>query len=297
MLNSAPKERPSKATLPAKNIRFESEGIEINGVLREIQGPKSSAVIFCHGAFEFQENWFPYAEQLNEEGYPTFTFDFAGHGQSQGLRSKVDLRLWAYNIRDAMNCLQSQGYTRYALVGWGSGGSASILAAAHDTRLSCAVILSAPVYLYPSLADRVAYGLVSTAATIKKALFKRPLTLSRLNELSKMQIMADESANQHYLTNPKLQEIYKAIPIPDSLDSVWVDITRGVAKVTLPTLILHGTEDEIIPIEQSQKLYDLLQGPKKLKMIEGSGHALHLDRGKDTVYRMISNWLKRYAKN
>ena len=279
----------------AQNIIFNSEGLEIHGILRETRQADSSAVLFCHGAFEFQENWFPYAKRLNDEGYATFTFDFAGHGQSQGIRNLVDLRLWAYNIRDAMNSLQSHGYNDFALVGWGSGGSASILAAAHDQRLSCAVILSAPIYLYPSLADRVAYGLVSAAAMIKKALFRRPLTLSRLNELAKMRIMSDEIANKQYLENPKLIDIYKAIPIPDSLDSVWVDITRGAAKVTLPTLVIHGTRDEIVPVDQSQKLFDLLQGPKELKMVEGSGHALHLDGKKDTVYKMISRWLKMYA--
>lgn len=288
---------PSAAT-HAENQRnmeravFNSEGLDIYGVLREADGPKTTAIVFCHGAFEFQDNWFAYAERLNSEGFTTFTFDFAGHGDSEGLRGLVNLRVWAYNIRDALNYLQTRGYRRFALVGWGSGGSAALLAAAHDPRLSCAVILSAPVYLLPPLPERIAYGLVALAAKIKKAIFKRPLTLSRLNELAEMRMLSDGGANERYLSNPKVREIYQAVPIPDSLDSVWIDITLAAKKVNIPVLVMHGSEDKIIPVDQSQKLYDLLSGEKELKLLQGCGHAVHLDREKDAVYGMISGWVR-----
>jgi len=41
-------------------------------------------VLFCHGAFETQENWTAFADRLSQEGFTVFTFDFAGHGASQG---------------------------------------------------------------------------------------------------------------------------------------------------------------------------------------------------------------------
>lgn len=252
--------------------------------------------MFCHGAFEFQENWFDYARRINAEGLSAFTFDFAGHGKSEGLRSLVNLRVWAYNLRDALTTLQNRGYGPFALVGCGIGGTAALLAAAHDRRLNCAVLLSTPIVLQPSLAETVAYGLISGAAKIKKALFKRTLTLSRLNELDEMRFLSDDAANKQYTSDDKVRQIYAAVPIPDSLDSVWMDIRGAVEKVSLPALVIHSREDGIIPAVQSQKMYDLLKGPKELKIIEGSGHALHLDKSKDEVFRLISNWIKHHAK-
>jgi len=273
---------------------FSSEGLKIHGRLWGAIKPASLAILFCHGAFEFQENWFDYAQALNNAGVATFTFDFAGHGASEGLRNRVDLRVWAYNIRDAMNALQGRGYTRFGIVGWGVGGSAALLAAAHDRRLCWATVLAAPILLMPALSERLAYGLASGFARLRKAVIKKPLTLSRLNELDELVFAEDEQVNLAIREHPTVRENYQAVPIPESLDSVWMDITRAVEKISIPVLIIHGDKDAIIPIQQSWKLYDRLAGPKDLLQLDESGHALHLDRQKEEVLRGIRRWAKKH---
>ncbi len=275
-----------------EQVTFHSEGLEIHGSLWKTDHPEKGAVLFCHGAFETQENWTAFADRLSQEGFTVFTFDFAGHGASQGMRGAVNLRAWAYNIRDAMNYLQRRGCSIFGLVGWESGGSAAVLVAAHDVRLSCAVIISAPVYLLPTLAERVVYMLASIVAKLKMAFVHKPLTFSRLNEMKRSGIMVDEAANEAYFADSKVQQIYNTFPFPGGLDNVWVDITGAAEKVNIPILVIHGTEDKIIPTNQSQKLHDLLQGRKKLKMVDGSGHAVHLDLQKDTAYTLIASWMK-----
>lgn len=275
-----------------EQITFHSEGLEIHGSLWKTDRPEKGAVLLCHGAFETRENWATFADRLNKDGFTVFTFDFAGHGASQGMHGSVNLRTWAYNIRDALNYLQVHGCSVFGLVGWESGGSAALLAAAHDVRLACAVILSAPIYLVPTLAERVVYLLASIVAKLKLAFLHKPLTLSRLNEMKRLSVMLDETMNEVYFTDPKVQEIYNTFPIPDSLDNVWIDITSSAKKIGIPVLVIHGSEDKIVPMNQSQKLYDLLPGRKELKMVDGSGHMLHLDLQKDAVYAMILNWMK-----
>ena len=280
--------------MTSEQVTFLSEGNQLQGYLRAAEASQSKAVVFCHGAFEFQDNWFEYAERMWEEGISTFTFDFTGHGNSEGLPSLVDLKVWAYNIRDALNTLKTRGYQEFALVGWGIGGSAALLAAAHDKRLRTAVVLAAPVYLVPNIGERLAYGLVTVFARLYRAIFKRPLTLSRLNEFEEMRIMSDEDGNLSYLQNQVLRSGYETIPMPESLDSVWFDIRHSVAKVAAPVLVRHGDEDEIIPLEQSERLMDVLEGKKKLKVFEGCGHALHLDIEKNAVYSLAVKWIKKY---
>jgi alpha-beta hydrolase superfamily lysophospholipase len=251
-------------------------------------------VVFCHGAFEFQDNWTEYAERLSDEGLSAFTFDFTGHGESEGQRSLVNLRVWAHNIRDALNALGAWGCREFALVGWGVGGSAALLAAVHDQRVDCAVILSAPVYLVPNLGERLAYGLVSVAARLKKKVLKRPLNLSRLNEFEGLRIVTDDYTNKSLLSNPKWREAYQAIPVPESLDSVWFDITHTIPRLKVPVLVIHGEQDEVIPIEQSEKLFNILAGPKKLIVVEDCGHAVHLDLEKEKVYKLTAKWIKKH---
>jgi alpha-beta hydrolase superfamily lysophospholipase len=281
--------------LSIEHIVFQSGELDIHGTLHQVDGEDPAAVmLFCHGAFETQENWSDFAERLCADGLASFTFDFAGQGESQGTRGLVDLRIWAYNLRDALSCLQSRGFKRFGVVGWDSGGSATLLAAAHDTRLSCLVILSAPVYLAPPFAERVAYGLISTVARIKKAVLKKPLNLSRLNELQNLRMLADENENEAYFSDPKVRQRYAAVPVLESLDNIWVDITRSIRKIEIPVLIVHGAEDKILSPEQSQTLFTLLNGPEDMKLLEGSGHAVHLDRKKEDAYILIRRWARKY---
>lgn len=278
-----------------EKISFPSEGFEIRGVLHTSSGVRPRVAVFCHGAFESQESWLEYATRTNAEGLSAFTFDFAGHGQSEGLRGLVNLRVWAYNLRDALTALQKRGHGPFAVIGSGMGGCAALLAAGHDPRIDCTVTLSTPVVLQPPLAELVAYGLITCVAKVKKTLLKRPLTLSRLNELDGMRFLSDDDANDRYVSDEQIRQTYAAVPVPDSLDSVWMDIRGAVQKVTLPVLVLHGEEDAIISIDQSRKLYELLKGPKDLHIVEGSGHALHLDQKKDEVFRLLLEWIKAYA--
>lgn len=280
----------------AAETSFPSVNAEIAAILYETQPKDNKAVIICHGAYDSQSDWQNFANYLCNQGFTTLTFDFIGHGKSGGMPSLVDLRLWAYNIRDAMNFLRTKGYHQYALVGWNLGGSAALLAATHDARISCLVTLATPVFLMPPFGERVAYGLASIAARVKKFIWKKPLILSRLNELDSMCFLTDDEANGQYIFNPARRARYQTVPIPESLDSVWFDITHTISKIRVPVLVIHGQEDEIIPAKQSYKLYSLLQDPKELHVLPQSGHALHLDSRKDDVFRLASKWIKHYLR-
>lgn len=256
--------------------------------------PPVSAVILCHGAFEDRENWVDYARRLADQGFPTLSLDFVGHGASSGQRGLVDLRLWAYNLRDSMNVLAKRGYRHFALVGWGSGGSATLLAAAHDRRITCSVVLAAPVQLTPPLSERVVFVLASALSWIRSKLKMKPLTLSRVESYEKLQFAVNEQVDQAYKANLHLRETLQAVPIPGSLDSAWVDITKAVVQIKTPVLVIHGRQDRIVSLKQSEKLLSLLPGMKRLVVIDETGHALHQDQRKDEVYKEIARWIKHY---
>jgi len=276
-----------------EEISFSSESLKVSGTLLETDSNKTCAVIFCHGAFEFQENWYPFAERLRDEGFTCFTFDFAGHGQSEGRRSIVDLKTFAYNLRDAMNFLQTRGYTRFAVVGFDMGGSAALLAAAHDRRIKSVVLLSTPALLIPSLAERIAYGIATSFAKVKKALFKKEHTISMLNEMDELQLFFDGKDNEDYFSDPKIRSIYEAIPMPGSLDRSWMDITKAVKNVKTPVLIVHANADKMISPKQANKIFDLLPGKKEIQLLEESGHVIHLDHQKEQAYKLMASWIKK----
>lgn len=73
----------------------------------------------------------------------------------------------------------------------------------------------------------------------------------------------------------------------------------NIAENTPPTLILHGTQDIMVPLEQSQRFYDALVGagvPAEFYVIEGAVHGddlFYQDNVLDIVDRALQKWLSK----
>jgi fermentation-respiration switch protein FrsA (DUF1100 family) len=48
-----------------------------------------------------------------------------------------------------------------------------------------------------------------------------------------------------------------------------------IARVTAPVLVLHGTRDNVVPIAFGERLYALIQAPKRFVRLAGAGHNDH----------------------
>jgi fermentation-respiration switch protein FrsA (DUF1100 family) len=43
-------------------------------------------------------------------------------------------------------------------------------------------------------------------------------------------------------------------------------------RITAPLLVIHGTDDQVVPFWQGRRLYDMARGPKRRLWVEGAGH-------------------------
>ncbi|MBO6890602.1 MAG: alpha/beta fold hydrolase [Roseibium sp.] len=61
-------------------------------------------------------------------------------------------------------------------------------------------------------------------------------------------------------------------------------------SVTAPVLILHGTEDWVIPVEHGRRLFEIANDPKELVIVEGIGHS---DLWKNGLWTAVQDlWAK-----
>ena len=51
------------------------------------------------------------------------------------------------------------------------------------------------------------------------------------------------------------------------------DSLAKIGKISMPVLFIHGTADDVIPAEMSQRLYDAAPQPKQLALIPHAGHS------------------------
>jgi fermentation-respiration switch protein FrsA (DUF1100 family) len=54
---------------------------------------------------------------------------------------------------------------------------------------------------------------------------------------------------------------------------------ENILRVDEPLLIIHGTDDQVVPVEMGRKLFALAREPKKLAIIDGAAHSDLWDLG------------------
>lgn len=65
----------------------------------------------------------------------------------------------------------------------------------------------------------------------------------------------------------------------------------AVAKSSVPTLFIHGSDDVMISVQMSRELYEAANCEKELLIVEGAGHAQAQDKAPETYYGTIKNFL------
>ncbi|MEX0616855.1 MAG: alpha/beta fold hydrolase [Candidatus Woykebacteria bacterium] len=74
-----------------------------------------------------------------------------------------------------------------------------------------------------------------------------------------------------------------------------LDIYKEAKKIKAPVLIVHGDKDDVVPVEQSKKLFDYLGGEKQLEIIKGASHQFR-DDYLEKVNNLIADFFEERLK-
>ena len=77
-------------------------------------------------------------------------------------------------------------------------------------------------------------------------------------------------------------------------DLLSYDTVGKVKKNQMPTLIIHGTNDDSVPLSHSRLAYKLLKGPKKLAIIDKAPHTWKQPKYYKQINPIIVDWFKKY---
>jgi fermentation-respiration switch protein FrsA (DUF1100 family) len=66
-----------------------------------------------------------------------------------------------------------------------------------------------------------------------------------------------------------------------------LDVLEKVERLSLPVLIVHGAEDDLVPPEMAKRLYQAARGPKRLLIVEGAGHRWVAFRARDSIFAQL----------
>jgi len=221
-----------------------SKGNKLCGILSNPTSQKEKPIIIlCHGFSTSKEGrtYVRLEEILNDKGVSTFRFDFFGHGESEGKFEEITTFEAVDDIQNAIKFLKESGHKIIGLIGSSFGGMASIIEAGKTDDLYV-LALKSPVSDYMALIhSRV------DEQDIKGWKEKGVIDVTGVD--GEIRIL-----NFSFYEEAEKVKAYEA-----------------AQNIKIPTLIVHGDEDETVPIEQSRKTARLIENCR-LETIEGADH-------------------------
>ena len=276
-----------------ESISLRSLGDALSGVLFLPDSLQCApAVIVCHGAGEFKENYFELCELLAARGVAALAIDMHGHGASAGERFCVEMRQWVPDVQAAIDFLDQHPRIdgeRIGAFGLSSGGTAILETALIEPRLKTLVALDATVRNCLPLPLQVCMGLLVLAGRLTKWVTGRDLRIP-LGKFATIHLASDPEVDRKLQADPRARAAMASFPFPGGAEAFFVNTLKRVSQIKVPTLILWGEDDEVDPPKTAQLLYDALSCEKQLHVIPGNGHVGHLDRNKEKVFVLTAAW-------
>jgi len=251
----------------SKQVSFlNSEGERLIGDL-DLPATKSPSfmVIICHGFLGTRHGGgraVTLARRLATAGFGVFRFDFAGSGESEGDFARATLTKNVDDLTCALNYLEGEGFQNFLLLGRSFGGNAVLACAANDSRVRGVCLWSSSVDMIPVL--------------------KRIIGEEKFRQLEEGETVTWSDGLRTYSKHPGFLEDLRKYQMRDL-----------VARISpRPLLIVHGEEDQLVPVTDARELFQAAGEPKELVVLPGGDH--HLKDCLEQAIQVTLNWLQHF---
>ncbi|MDD2647078.1 MAG: alpha/beta fold hydrolase [Patescibacteria group bacterium] len=247
-------------------------GLRLCGVLDEPKKKGDTCVILCHGLGvdknEYNNIFVKLKKRLVQKGMPVFRFDFMAHGESQGKSINMTIIKEKYDLEVAVSFLRKLGYKNFGILGASFGGGAVALFSAQNKKIIKAAVLWNALIDYHSI-------LKPTLSWPKRNFGSE--AMKRLKKSGYIFI----GGSKFKMGKKLFSEMKKLHP------------GQIMAKTKIPTLFIHGTNDNYIPYQDSVK-YSKLFKNAKVKLLKDAQHGF--DDSKEHTEEAIKYTTDFFAK-
>lgn len=197
------------------------------------------------------------AEAVANAGIHTLRFSFAGNGSSEGEFRDCTISKEVEDLQAVLTTAVENGY-RVTYAGHSMGGAVGVLATAEDSRIQFLISLA---------------GMVNTEKFYETEFGE---------EIPDKGCMWEET---DYPLSSKFADDLRAIQ----------STAPQAAQISVPWLLVHGTTDDVVLIDDSREAYSLATEPKKLVEIDGANHVFS-ESGLQPMIEAVISWLKDSLK-
>jgi pimeloyl-ACP methyl ester carboxylesterase len=272
----------ASAIPPESPEQFATEQVSVHGHrFCYRRGGAGPVLLLLHGIGDSSGAWIP-AMRLLQRSYTVLAPDLPGHGNSSNPLGDYSLGSHASSMRDLLHLLSID---RVTVVGQSFGGGVAMQFA----------------YQFPSLCERLvlvdAGGLgrevtwILRLATVPAAEYVMPILFPAFirrwgdpvarflyDRNIRNARAADVWRSYRTLTDPGKRAAFvrTALAVIDPGGQSVSALNRLYLVAQMPTLIVWGGQDKIIPIDHALQAHEAIPN-SRLEVMEGAGHAPHVE--------------------
>lgn len=244
-----------------ERVGFEGSHGRLTGTLHIPEGEIRGGVVLAHcftcsRSLKITRNL---ATGIEDGNYAVLRFDFTGLGDSEGDFGATSVTTNVADVEAAAHYMLQRGFGLSAMVGHSLGGAATLLAADNVTEARAVVAVAAPSgpdhvrHLFDEKDVRAA--MESGRAQVKIAGRSFDISAEFFNDLE-----------QHCTP-------------------------ERIASLNRPLLVVHGTGDKIVGIEEGERIFGAARQPRWFSAIPDADHMFSQPRHSEQAARTIVTFL------
>jgi pimeloyl-ACP methyl ester carboxylesterase len=237
-------------------------------VLLERNPAKKGLVFVMHGlgGFKEQPHIQLYAETFTDEGYISVRFDTTNtFGESEGNYENATVTNYYEDLEDVIKWAEKQEFYQkpFILIG-------------HSLGSIC-------IALYAEEHPEKVKALAPTSTVVSGKL-SCDSGKDNIEEWKKTGWRIEPSKSRP-------GEI-KRLPWSHMEDRLKYDLLKKTDKLTMPVLLIVGSEDKGTPVEHQKMLFDRLPGKKEFHIIEGAQHTFKEKNHLEEIKKILKIWIE-----
>ena len=191
------------------------------------------------------------AEGFAKAGITALRFSFSGNGTSAGKFTQSTVSKEVEDLGAVINAVQDKSI---CYVGHSMGGAVGVLRAAKDPGIKALISLAGMVHT-KAFAERE-FGMVKPGEGFMWDDTNCPLSQDYMDDMARIGSVIDEAP-----------------------------------KIKVPWLLVHGTEDDVVPIQESREIFARANEPKQLVELKGANHVFAGEHTAPMVFEVVK-WVQ-----